>query len=202
MPFTNYIGSSAITQPGVVTSTTRPATPYEGQVIYETDTNRVLVYDASAWVVISNLTGGGSNYRLGYQSRTTAYGPGSSIANAGDVFTSDITWTADGTSTYWIEFYCPFAYSGVAAGSTIELFLVDGSGNSLGRFHVLDQGDGTRRAYDSIFVKFPYTPASGSRSVNIRATYGTSSDAALSAGAGGAGVEMPMWMAVYGPALT
>lgn len=54
MPFTNYIGSSAITQPGVVTSTTRPATPYEGQVIYETDTNRVLVYDNTAWVMIAD----------------------------------------------------------------------------------------------------------------------------------------------------
>jgi hypothetical protein len=42
------IGSG--TQAGVCTSTTRPQAPYEGQVIYETDTNRVLVWDASAWV--------------------------------------------------------------------------------------------------------------------------------------------------------
>ena len=37
-------------RPGVCTSTTRPTTPYEGQVIYETDTNRVLVWDNAAWV--------------------------------------------------------------------------------------------------------------------------------------------------------
>ena len=42
-------------RPGVVTSTTRPASPYEGQVIYETDTNRVLVWDASAWVMIADV---------------------------------------------------------------------------------------------------------------------------------------------------
>jgi hypothetical protein len=37
-------------RPGICTSSTRPTTPYEGQVIYETDTNRTLVWDNSAWV--------------------------------------------------------------------------------------------------------------------------------------------------------
>ena len=41
---------------GVVTSSTRPTSPYEGQVIYETDTNRVLVWDASAWVAPNSTT--------------------------------------------------------------------------------------------------------------------------------------------------
>lgn len=54
MGFSNYLPSSRIAQPGVCTSTTRPASPFEGQVIYETDTNRVLVYDASAWVMIAD----------------------------------------------------------------------------------------------------------------------------------------------------
>lgn len=39
---------------GVCTSTTRPTTPYEGQMIYETDTNRVLVYEGAAWVMIAD----------------------------------------------------------------------------------------------------------------------------------------------------
>jgi hypothetical protein len=41
-------------RPGICTSSTRPTTPYEGQVIYETDTNRVLVYDSAAWVMIAD----------------------------------------------------------------------------------------------------------------------------------------------------
>jgi hypothetical protein len=44
---------SATTQglrPGVCLSTSRPSTPFDGQVIYETDTNRVAVYDTNAWV--------------------------------------------------------------------------------------------------------------------------------------------------------
>ena len=34
---------------GVCTSSTRPASPFEGQQIYETDTDKVLVWDGSTW---------------------------------------------------------------------------------------------------------------------------------------------------------
>jgi len=51
MPITNYLPSSRLIQPGVCTSTTRPASPYEGMVIYETDTNKTYVYNGSAWVM-------------------------------------------------------------------------------------------------------------------------------------------------------
>ena len=43
-------------RPGVCTSATRPAAPYEGQVIYETDTDRTLVWNNSAWVFLSTST--------------------------------------------------------------------------------------------------------------------------------------------------
>ena len=39
-------------RPGVCTSSTRPTAPYEGQVIYETDTDKLLVWNATAWIVI------------------------------------------------------------------------------------------------------------------------------------------------------
>lgn len=37
-------------RPGVCTSTTRPTSPYEGQSIYQTDTDTVLFWDGTAWV--------------------------------------------------------------------------------------------------------------------------------------------------------
>jgi len=43
-------------KPGVCTSSTRPASPFDGQMIYETDTDRVLVWNNSAWVQISGET--------------------------------------------------------------------------------------------------------------------------------------------------
>jgi hypothetical protein len=41
-------------RPGVCTSSSRPTAPYEGQMIFETDTNRVLVWDNAAWVMIAD----------------------------------------------------------------------------------------------------------------------------------------------------
>lgn len=49
MGLSNYIPSSALTKAGVCTSSTRPASPYEGQVIYETDTDMVAVWNGSSW---------------------------------------------------------------------------------------------------------------------------------------------------------
>ena len=40
-------------RPGVCTSTTRPTAPYTGQVIYETDTGYLRVWDGSAWDYLS-----------------------------------------------------------------------------------------------------------------------------------------------------
>ncbi len=56
MPISNYLAPSAIAKPGVCTFSTRPASPYEGQVIYETDTDRTLVWNGSAWVFLSTST--------------------------------------------------------------------------------------------------------------------------------------------------
>jgi hypothetical protein len=41
-------------RPGICTSTSRPTNPYEGFMIFETDTNRVLVWDNAAWVMIAD----------------------------------------------------------------------------------------------------------------------------------------------------
>jgi hypothetical protein len=51
MPITSQIGSSSQIKPGVCTSTTRPASPFTGQVIFETDTNKMLVWNTNAWVM-------------------------------------------------------------------------------------------------------------------------------------------------------
>lgn len=45
----NIVGRQSI---AVVTSVTRPASPVEGQTIYETDTDKFVAYDGAAWVEI------------------------------------------------------------------------------------------------------------------------------------------------------
>jgi hypothetical protein len=49
MGMSNYLPSSRLIQSGVCTSTTRPASPYEGQAIYETDTNQIMIWNGSGW---------------------------------------------------------------------------------------------------------------------------------------------------------
>lgn len=56
MPLSSVVGAQSIIKPGVCTSSTRPASPYDGQVIYETDTDKIAVYDASAWVYKTGTT--------------------------------------------------------------------------------------------------------------------------------------------------
>lgn len=41
-------------RPGVCTSTTRPTSPFNGQVIYETDSKQTLVWQGSAWVMLTD----------------------------------------------------------------------------------------------------------------------------------------------------
>jgi len=55
MPLSSVVGAQSIVKPGVCTSSTRPASPYDGQVIYETDTDLMLAYNGSSWVYQSPL---------------------------------------------------------------------------------------------------------------------------------------------------
>jgi len=50
MSISQQIGAASMVKWGVCTSTTRPATPYTGQHIYESDTNLEYVWNGSAWV--------------------------------------------------------------------------------------------------------------------------------------------------------
>ena len=43
-------------RPGVCTSSTRPTAPYEGQMIFETDTDRMYIWNGSAWVIPNQTT--------------------------------------------------------------------------------------------------------------------------------------------------
>ena len=112
MGLSNQIPSSRIAQAGVCTSTTRPTSPYEGQVIYETDTNRVLVWDASAWVMIAD-----TDQPPGLQLvKTQTIGSGVASVTVSDAFSSE--WDA----------YKITVAGGAASGTTYVNFRVGTSG--------------------------------------------------------------------------
>lgn len=55
MPLSQVYGAQSLIKAGVCTSSSRPASPFEGQLIYETDTDRLLTYNGSAWIIQSGL---------------------------------------------------------------------------------------------------------------------------------------------------
>ena len=56
MGISNTIPPSRLIQPGVCTSSNRPTTPFEGQMIYETDTDMLAIWNGTAWRYIASTT--------------------------------------------------------------------------------------------------------------------------------------------------
>jgi len=145
-----------------------------------------------------------STKRIAYIQRTTEYtSTATAVASATDVFSSDLSWTADGSSAYQIEFYCPFSYTGTILDNSLSVYLVTGSGTSLGVIAVTGPAVvSTKRAYSPIFVKTFYTPAAGTASINVRGVSSAGSDAGLVGGTATGTERVAMYLAVYGPDIT
>ncbi len=57
MGITQQIGASSLIKPGVIDNTAaRPASPYEGQVIFQKDTDQLLVWNGTAWIIPNSST--------------------------------------------------------------------------------------------------------------------------------------------------
>ena len=59
MGISQQIGASSLIKPGVIDNTAaRPASPYEGQVIYQKDTDEILAYNGTSWTRPANMPWG------------------------------------------------------------------------------------------------------------------------------------------------
>jgi hypothetical protein len=56
MGISQQIGASSLIKAGVCTSSTRPASPYEGQMIYTTDLDTLEIWNGSAWRMVGAAT--------------------------------------------------------------------------------------------------------------------------------------------------
>jgi hypothetical protein len=75
-------------RPGICTSTSRPTNPYEGFMIYETDTDLTYIWGGSAWQQVSGGTAVGNSGLVYITGGTQS---GSTALNADGVFTSAYT---------------------------------------------------------------------------------------------------------------
>jgi hypothetical protein len=150
---------------------------------------------ASMNAISGNLTATAYGNVIGRVERTTAYAVNqTAIASAADIFASDVTWTADGTTAYLVEMFVPRADSG--SGGFISYYVTDGGSTALAAIGFTGGTSGV--SWDAPLLRWWYTPASGSVTINARATYGT---AAGTLYAGTAGATQPAaYLAVFGPA--
>jgi hypothetical protein len=134
--------------------------------------------------------------RLGYQQRTTtSTSTSTTFAGAADLFTTGITFTADGTSAYRIELFCS-TYDLSAAARDIWIGLSIG-GTETGRQQLFDVSS---RTGGGLFTVRYVTPAAGSRTINFR-HYHAGGATDLRAGDGTGTNLPPIWMAVFGPSI-
>lgn len=134
--------------------------------------------------------------RLGYQERTTDYTTTTNLyASASDVFTTGITFTADGTSRYRVVFWASTVDT-TASGRDLYLSLnIDGT--ETGRTNNFDVS--SRSGY-TLYIERWHVFTSGSRTINFRGVHGGGA-VSMRAGNGTGTNAPPMWMAVYGPPL-
>lgn len=104
MPLSSVLGAQSLVRPGVCTSSTRPASPFEGQVIYETDTDKILVYNGSDWYAPWNTAWG----VIVNNSTTTS----DTTITAEEVQITGTSFTAVANRRYRISYYEPNPNSG------------------------------------------------------------------------------------------
>lgn len=82
---------------GVCTSTSRPSVPFDGMLIYETDTNRVAVYDTNTWVYKTPASTTGSVLQVVSTTKTDTFS--SSQAQGGIVDVTGLSASITPSST-------------------------------------------------------------------------------------------------------
>jgi hypothetical protein len=102
MGITQNTGASSLIKPGVIDSAAaRPASPFEGQMVYQKDTDQIFVWNGTAWVcltpqsaVVNTLE---STASTSYTNLTTS-GPSVTIATGSKALVT-VTATIDSNST-------------------------------------------------------------------------------------------------------
>lgn len=141
-------------RPGVCTSSTRPTAPYEGQQIYETDTDRMYVWNGSAWVIPNQTTQNPTGLEYVGSSSFTAISSGSPL-NLDGLFSStydnyriEIEWIQNTSNG---DFTLKFRDSGGAV-STNYAFATYGSYMSSGVFQYTGFNSSANQTQTSAYV--------------------------------------------------
>lgn len=125
---------------GIITCTSanRPGSPTDGMLIYETDTDSLLHWDGTNWLLPDNVAGG----TLGYAQRTTDQ---TGITTATDITGLSVTVTVGAGRRIRLHAWCPYWITTVAGdrgeikiqeGATILAFTESTNPGTAGNFGI------------------------------------------------------------------
>ena len=99
MPLSSVVGAQSIIKPGVCTSSTRPAVPFEGQMIYETDTDVLAIWNGSAWRQLAAATATSGSVLQVQSTTVTAITANTTSATFNDITGLTVSITPKSTSS-------------------------------------------------------------------------------------------------------
>lgn len=165
-----YLAKQAVV---VCTSTTRPSSPPEGMVVYETDTDRMLTYVSSTtgwvppwnkpWGVVPTTSGGTSGY--GYVRLTSSAQSGIGTSNT-DVTNATVTFTAYANRLYRVSAQADMNHATTIENAQLQVLL---DGTAIGTDAI---GIQTAAAYNDRFARITttFTTTAGSHTVKLQAS--------------------------------
>ena len=167
----------------IVTSGTRPASPFDGMQIYETDTRKMLVYNGSAWVEVFDIDNGGSNPIMRNVQSTVLTSATTQATNStyADVTGLTVSITPSSSSSKVLVMAAPVIgndpgfsanFIALARGGTIIL-RGDSAGSRTRAVMAANIDTGTAYSQPIIYLDSPNTTSSTTYSVQVASTGGT-----------------------------
>ena len=174
---------SATTQglrPGVCTSTNRPASPFEGQMIYETDTDILAIWNGTAWRQLAAATKTGSVLQVASTTKTDTFTTTSTSFT--DITGLSVTITPQSASSKILvsaqlngseDFQVGPAYIQLVRGAT-NINLGDAAGSRQRASAQFDNAFGSNMALINLmFLDSPATTSATTYKLQIRVNSGT-----------------------------
>lgn len=123
-------------------------------------------------VTSAKLAAGVVPRRLAYITRDTLYSATSStVAGAANIFASDLSITANGSTAYRFEIYFPSVYAEAVGNGNTSVTLVKGDGTTIGYPGVGGRTTSGNVGQYYFYSCFSYVPAAGVQTFNVRATH-------------------------------
>jgi len=118
------------------------------------------------------------------------------LASASNVFATSASWTADGTSAYRVQFYCPLVNIAQTNNCGINFTLTNNAGTKIVDLGSVGRPGNSELVQSFINADYYYTPSAGATTLNMRAVYFIATGSVMTA------TIAPMFLKVSGADLT